>query len=67
MTTGRLQDLPPPPTMQEGVHRSPFRKAFEHSQKVELNGLLDVGCFIVVDENDMSKGRKVVGYRWVHT
>ena len=31
MPTGKIQDLPPPPTAQEEVHRSPFRKAFEHS------------------------------------
>ena len=67
MPTGKIQDLPPPPTTQEEVRRSPFRKAFEHSQKVELNGLLAVGCFKVVDEKDMPKGRKVVGSRWVHT
>ena len=67
MPTGKMQDLPPPPTTQEEVRRSPFRKAFEHSQKVELNGLLVVGCFKVVDEKDMPKVRKVVGSRWVHT
>ena len=67
MPTGKMQDLPPPPMTQEEVRRSPFRKAFEHSQKVELNGLLAVGCFKVVDKKDMPKGRKVVGSRWVHT
>ena len=67
MPTGKIQDLPPPPTTQEKVRRSPFRKAFEHSQKVELNGLLAVGCFKVVDEKDMPIGRKVVGSQWVHT
>ena len=61
MPNGKMQDLPPPPKSQEEVCLSPFRKAFEHSQKVELNGLLDVGCFRVVDEKDVSKGRKVVG------
>ena len=65
--TGKIQDLPPPPMTQEEVRRSPFCKAFEHSQKVELNGLLAVECFKVVDEKDMPKGRKVVGSRWVHT
>ena len=65
--TGKIQDLPPPPTKQEEVRRSPFRKAFEHSQKVELNGLLAVGCFKVVDEKDVPKGRKFVGSPWVHT
>ena len=67
MSTGKMQDLPPPPTMQEEVRRSPFRKAFEHSQKVELNGLLAVRCLRVVDDKDTPKGRKVVGSRWVHT
>ena len=63
MPTGKMQDLPPLPTTQEEGRRSPFRKA----QKVELNGLLAVGYFKVVDEKDMPKGRKVVGSRWVHT
>ena len=67
MPTGKMQDLQPPPTAQEEVHRSPFRKIFQHSEKVELNGLLDVGCFQVVDEKDAPKGRKVVGSRWVRT
>ena len=67
MPTGKIQDLPPPPTTQEEVRRSPFRKAFEHSQKVELNGMLAVGCFKVVNEKDIPIGQKVVGSRWVHT
>ena len=44
MSTRKMQDLPPPPTTQEEVRQSPFSNAFEHSQKVELNGLLAVGC-----------------------
>ena len=67
MPTGKMQDLSPSPTMQEGMRRSLVRIAFEHSQKVELNRLLTVGFFEVVDEKDMPKGRKVVGSRWVHT
>ena len=67
MPTGKMQDLLPPPTTQEEVRRSPFRKEFEDSQKVELNRLLAVGCFKVVGEKDMPKGRKAVGSRWVHT
>ena len=67
MPTGKMQDLPPPPTTQEEVRRSPFRKTFENSQKVELNGLLAVGWFKVVDEKDVAEGRKVVGSRWMHT
>ena len=61
MPTGKMQDFPPPPATQEEGRRSPFRKAFEHSQKVELNGLLDVGCFKVVDEKDVSKVGKLSG------
>ena len=49
------------------VRRSPFRKVFEHFQKAEVNELLAVGCFKVVDEKDVPKDRKVVGSRWVHT
>ena len=67
MLTGKMQDLPPPQTTQEEVRRSPFRKAFEHSQKVELNGRLTVGCFKVIYEKYIPKGRKIVGSRWVHT
>ncbi|CAM9656562.1 unnamed protein product, partial [Ascophyllum nodosum] len=52
MPTGKMRDLPPPPTTQEEVRRSPFREAFEHSQKIECNGLLAVECFKVVDEKD---------------
>ena len=66
MPTGKMQGFPPPPTTQEEVRRSPFRKACEHSQKVELNGLLAVGCFQVVDEKDVPKGRKDVGSQWEH-
>ena len=33
MTTGKMQDLPPPPTTQEEVPRSPFCTAFEHFDK----------------------------------
>ena len=61
MPTGKMQDLQSPPTAQEEVHRSPFRKMFQPSEKVELNGLLGVGCFQGVDEKDAPKGRKVVG------
>ena len=67
MPTGTIQDLPPPPTTQEEVRRSPCCKAFEQSHKVELNGLLTVRCFKVVDGKDMPKGRKDVGSRWVYT
>ena len=60
--TGKIEDLTPRPTKQDEVRRSPLRKAFERSQKVEINGLLDVGCFkVVVDEKYVRKARKVVG------
>ena len=43
MPKGKIQDLSPPPTTQAELLRSPFRKAFELSQRVEIEGLLDVG------------------------
>ena len=49
MPTGKIQDLPPPPTTQAELLRSPFRNAFELSQRVEIEGLLDVTCFAPVD------------------
>ena len=60
MPTGKNQDLPPPPTTQAKLLRSPFRKAFELSQRVEIEGLLDVGCFAPVDGEKIPKGRKIV-------
>ena len=65
MPTGKIQDLPPPPTTQAELLRSPFRKAFELSQRVE--GLLDVGCFAPVDREKIPKGRKIVASKWMHT
>ena len=59
MPTGKMQNLPPPPTTQEEVRHLPFRKAFEHSQKIELNGLLDVGCSKVLEEKDVPKVGKL--------
>ena len=42
--TGIVQTLPLPPTTQaKEVIRSPFRKTFQHSQCVKINGLFDVG------------------------
>ena len=67
MPTGKIQDLPPPPTTQAELLRSPFRKAFELSQRVEIEGLLDVGCFAPVDGEKIPKGRKIVASKWVHT
>ena len=33
--SGKVKDLPPPPTTQAEVERSPFRKAFQYSRKAE--------------------------------
>ena len=43
MLTGKNQDLPPPPTTQAELLRSPFRKAFELSQRVEITLSLTLG------------------------
>ena len=43
------------------MSRSPFRKANGHSQKAELNGLFGIGCYNVVDEEYIPKGRKLSG------
>lgn len=40
--------------------RPPFQGAVKHSQRIEVNGLLDAGCFVPIDENDISDGRKVI-------
>ena len=67
MPTGKVQDLPPPPTTQAELLQSPFRKAFELSQRVEIEGLLDVGCFAPVDGEEIPEGRKIVASKCVHT
>ena len=46
--------------MQAELLRSPFRKAFELSQRVEIDDVHDVGCFATVDGKKVLKGRKVV-------
>ena len=58
MPSGKVKDLPLPPTTQAEVLRSPYRKAFEHSQTIELNGLMDVGCFEFVDKKDIPRGER---------
>ena len=58
MPTEKIQVLPPPPTTQAELLRSPFRKAFAFSQRVEIEGLLDVGCFAPVDGEKILKGRR---------
>ena len=63
MPFGKVKDLPPPPTTQAEVERLPFRKAFEYSQKVELNGLLGVGCFKMIDMKAVPPGIKIIGSR----
>ena len=67
MPTVKIQDLPPPPTKQADVIRSPFRKAFKHSQRVEISGLLGVECIAHADEDKVSKGRTTIASKWVHT
>ena len=67
MPTEKNQDFPPPPTTQAESLRPPFRKAFELSQRVKIEGLLDVGCFAPVDGDKIPKGRKIVASKWVHT
>ena len=47
MPGGKIKDLPPPPKPQAEVSKSQYRRAFEHSQRVELDGLMEVGCFRV--------------------
>ena len=44
---GNIKDLPPPPETQAEVSESQYRRAFEHSQRVELKGLIEVGMFRV--------------------
>ena len=60
MPTRKMQDVPPPPTTQAEVIRPPFWKAFERSQRVEINDLLDIGCFAPVDKNKVPTDRKIV-------
>ena len=67
MTTGKIQDLQPPPTTQAELLLSPFQKAFGLSQRVKIKGLLDVECFAHVDGEKVSKGRKIFASKWVHT
>ena len=67
LPSGNVKGLPPPPTTQAEVERSPFRRAFKYSQKVELNGLLGAGCFKVIDMKALPHGGKIVGSRWVHS
>ena len=52
----QIQDLPPSPTTQAELVMSPFRKAFEHSQCVEMNGPIDVGYFSPVDKDNVPEG-----------
>ena len=51
MPTGKIQELPPPLPTQREARRYLFPNAFEHSQKVEIDGLFEVRCF-TVDEKD---------------
>ena len=67
MPTEKIQDLPPPPATQAKLLRSPLRKAFELSQRVQIKGILDVGCFAAVDREKIPKGSKIVASKWVQT
>ena len=67
MPTVKIPHLPPPPTTQADLLRSPFRKAFELSQRVESKGLFDAGCFVSIDGEKVPKDRKIVASKWVHT
>ena len=60
MLTGKIQDLPPPPTTQAELILSRLQKAFELSQRVEIKGPLDVGCIAPVDGEKVLKGRNIV-------
>ena len=60
MPTGKIQDLPPLPSTQAKSLRYPFRKAFDLSQRVKINDLLDLGCFAPVDGEIVPQGRKVI-------
>ena len=65
--SGKIKDLPPPPTTQDEVERSLFKKVFEYSQKVELNGLSGVGCFKEITMKAVPLVRNILGSRWVHS
>ena len=67
MPTGKIQNLLPPHKTQTEVLRCPFRKVFEQSQRVDINGIFDVGCFAPVHEAKVPKRRKIVAPRWNHT
>ena len=67
MPTGTIQDLPPPPTTQAELLRPPVRKTFGILQRVEVDSLFDVGCFVPVNRENVPKGRKIVTSKWVQT
>ena len=67
MPSENVKDLPPPPTTQAEVERSPFSKVFEYFQKVELDGLLSVRCFKEIAMKAVPRGRNIVGSRWFHS
>ena len=64
---GNFKDLPPPPKTQAEGSKSLYWRAFAHYQIVELKGLMDVGCFELVDLKHIPRGRKIVNPKWVHT
>ena len=61
MLTGKMQDLPPPQTTQEEVRRSPFRKAFEHSRRLNSMDGLPWGVLKLQTKNIYQKVGKLPG------
>ena len=60
---GKIKDLP-----QAEISKPQYRRAFEHSQRVELKELMEVGCFeLLVDLKDIPRGRMEVNSKRVHT
>lgn len=64
VSTLSLGIIPEPP-LQPGP--SSYTRSFKHSQMVELKGLVEVGCFELVDLEDIPRKRKIVDSKWVPT
>lgn len=62
-----IQSLPPPFVTLTKRQLSPYRKAFQHSPRVEIDGLLTVECFKPVDEGSIPKERKIENSKWVYS
>ena len=59
---GKIKDLP-----QAEISKPQYRRAFEHSHRAELKGLMEAGCFELVDLRDIPRERIEVNSKWVHT